>query len=165
MSLNSLVEAHTWAVDLVDRVGQAQGWTQSGIDAGQDYVEQALDAAWSDLNYSPIPDLSLPAIELAKAAGIDVDQGEAFFAYLAGYWPVRSGFPESWNNLDSIWLEAQETAKSASDFDDRWFEALGWFVEETVKETAEVVIDATKRASLGAGAILAIAGLVYVVTR
>ena len=165
MSLNSLVEAHTWAVDLVDRVGQAQGWTQTGIDAGQGYVEQALDAAWSDLNYSPIPDLSLPAIELAKAAGIDVDQGEAFFAYLAGYWPVRSGFPESWNNLDSIWLEAQETAKSASDFDDRWFEALGWFVEETVKETAEVVIETTTRASLGAGAILAIAGLVYVVTR
>ena len=165
MSLNSLVEAHAWAVDLVDRVGQAQGWTQSGIDAGQAYVEQALDAAWSDLNYSPIPDLSLPAIELAKAAGIDVDQGEAFFAYLAGYWPVRSSFPESWNNLDSIWLEAQESAKAAEEFDNRWLTELGWFVEETVKETSDVVIETTKRASLGAGAILAIAGLVYVATR
>ena len=165
MSLNSLPEAHAWAVDLVDRVGQAQGWSQSAIDSGQAYVEQALDAAWQDLNYSPIPDLSQPAIELAKAAGIDVDQGEAFFAYLAGYWPVRSSFPESWNNLDAIWLEAQETAKAASDFDNRWFEALGWFVDETVKETSEVVIDATKRASLGAGAILAIVGLVYVATR
>ena len=165
MSLNSLPEAYAWAVDLVDRVGQAQGWSQSAIDSGQAYAEQALDAAWNDLNYSPIPDLSLPAIEIAKAAGIDVDQGEAFFAYLAGYWPVRSSFPESWNNLDAIWLEAQGSAKAASDFDNRWFEALGWFAEETVKETSEVVIDATKKASLGAGAILAIVGLVYVATR
>jgi len=165
MSLNSLPEAHAWAVDLVDRVGQAQGWTQSAIDSGQAYVEQALDAAWDDLNYSPIPDLSLPAIEIAKAAGIDVDQGEAFFAYLAGYWPVRSSFPESWNNLDSIWLEAQGSAKAASDFDNRWFEALGWFAEETIKETSDVIIETTTRASLGAGAILAIAGLIYVATR
>ena len=165
MSLNSLPEAYEWAVDLVDRVALAQGWSQSAIDSGQSYVEQALDKAWADLNYSPIPDLSLPAIEIAKAAGIDVDQGEAFFAYLAGYWPVRSGFPESWNNLDAIWLEAQESAKAASDFDDRWFEALGWFVDETVKETAEIVEETTKRASLGAGVVLAIAGLAYIATR
>ena len=87
--------------------------------------------------------------------------GEEFFAYLVALWPVRSSFPDSWNKLQEVWVNGQETAVAQEEFDNRWFEAADWFVEETVKDVKDVV----QVASIGAGTILAIAGLVYVATR
>lgn len=160
MTLDNLGAAYAWSVDLVERVAAEQGWTESALKSGLSYVDQALDQAWASVSSGtgPIGGLVVSLI-YEELFGLEI--GADFFAYLVAVWPVRSGFPDSWNKLEEVWINGQETAEAEQAFDDRYFEAAEWFIEETVEDVKQ----ATKVATIGTGTILAIAGLVYVATR
>ena len=158
-TLDNLGAAHKFAVDLVEKVAKEQGWPDSALVSGLAYVEEALTLTYGDRSGSaPIAGLTFT---LLYEALFGIETGEEFFAYLVALWPTSSTFPDSWNKLKEVWVNGQETAVAQEEFDNRWFEAADWFVEETVKDVKDVV----EVASIGAGTILAIAGLVYVATR
>ena len=159
-TLDNLGAAHLFAVDLVELVAKEQGWPDSALVAGLGYVEEALAKAYGEVSYVS-GGIGGLGIALLYEALFGIETGEEFFAYLVALWPTSSTFPDSWNKLEDVWISGQETAVAEEEFDNRYFEAAGWAVEETVKEVKQAV----KVASIGAGTILAIAGLVYVASR
>jgi hypothetical protein len=158
-TLDNLGAAHLFAVDLVELVAKEQGWPDSALVSGLAYVEEALTLTYGDRSGSaPIAGLTFT---LLYEALFGIESGEEFFAYLVALWPTSSTFPDSWNKLENVWISGQETAVAEEEFDNRYLEAAGWAVEETVKDVKQ----ATKVATIGTGTLLAIAGLVYVATR
>ena len=160
-TLDNLGAAHLFAVELVEKVAKEQAWSESALASGLAYVEEALTLTYRDTSGSTGPSIGGLVGKLLYEALFGIERGEDFFAYLIALWPVRTSFPDSWNKLQEVWIQGQETAISEQEYDNRYFEALGWFVEETAKDVKDVVEVAT----IGTGTILAIAGLVYVATR
>jgi len=159
-TLDNLGAAHKFAVDLVELVAKEQSWPDSALAAGLGYVEEALAKTYGEVSYVSGGIGGLGVVLLYEAL-FGIEKGEDFFAYLVALWPTSSTFPDSWNKLDEVWLNGQETAVAQEEYDNRWLEATEWAVKETVKEVKE----AAKIATIGTGTILAIAGLVYVATR
>lgn len=130
MDLKSRSDARAWAVDLVDRVAVGQGWTAQQLELAY----QVIEAAWDQTPYVSDP-----------FWGVISDTGPEFFAFLAALWKTDSTFPDSWNKLQGVWVQAQATAQAQDDQSGFQWDLLA----DAVKKTGEDLQQTVKVGSFG----------------
>ncbi len=140
-SLRARSDARAWAVDLIDRVAVGQGWSATTWELAQ----EAVEAAWDSTPYVTNP-----------FWGVLSDTGPEFFAALHAAWKTSSTFPDSWNKLAQVWVEAQGYAESQLERDSAAWQAVKDAVSETGEELADLSINVgTGLAGLGLAAVVA----------
>ncbi len=96
-SLRSRSDAREWAEGIIDQVATQKAWP----DSFRDLAAQAIGEAWDATPYVTSP-----------FWGVLSDTGPEFFTALSSVWTTHSTFPESWNKLAAVWVEAEGTAKA-----------------------------------------------------
>jgi len=149
MTLSSLLSrtaAYNWSVDLVNQVAQGQGWSPETLALGISVLEQAKDGT---------PYLADPFWDLQSYTG------PQYLATVVDLWKTSSTFPESWNKVRDVWVQALGYADSQEERRTEYKDLLN----EALTETGESLQKFTIGTSISVGTITVIGLSIWAFTR